>query len=204
MFLKFLWNAIKQLRWILPIAITLFVGYNVYLRYQTLQQSPLGNFLPKDPVTIDLTKIFNTTQQAEISPTPTTIPESVKVTIKTDSGPIIITAETAATPEKRDLGLMYRPSLPAYRGMLFIFEYPVQYGFWMKNCEIPLDMIFIDEKDTIVDIKENVPPCKTIDPTQNDCPSYVPKAKYVKALEVAGGTVKANKIKNGDKSSESP
>lgn len=198
MLFKMLWNLIKQLRWILPVAITLFVGYSLFVRYQDLQQSPLGTLLPKEPVTIDLSKIFQQETTATPEPTPTELPDTIKITIATTNGPVLITAETATTPEKRDLGLMYRDSIPAYRGMYFVFEYPVQYGFWMKNCEVPLDMIFIDEKNTIVDIKENVPTCKSVNPAQDDCPSYVPKAKYLTVLEVPAGTSKTNSIQIGN------
>lgn len=53
--------------------------------------------------------------------------------------------------------------------------------------------MFIDEKLRIIDIKENVSPCK-----ENQCPSYPSKqpAKYV--LEVNAGFALKNNIKIED------
>jgi uncharacterized membrane protein (UPF0127 family) len=52
--------------------------------------------------------------------------------------------EIADTPEERQLGLMNRIFIPELSGMLFVFQQPGQYNFWMKNTLIPLDMIWID------------------------------------------------------------
>ena len=86
--------------------------------------------------------------------------------------------ELAQTQQERELGLMYRESLDDDKWMLFIFEKPWIYSFWMKNTLIPLDMIWI-AKDTmdykVVDIHTAIP-CTT-----PECPSYHPKdtAEYV-------------------------
>lgn len=104
----------------------------------------------------------------------------------------IITAQLADTPEKRQLGLMYRKSLDAGSGMLFIFEESGFHSFWMKNCEIPLDIVWMNERKQIVDIEQSVPPCKT-----PECPSYTPaqKARYV--IELQAGTAERKKLAVG-------
>src|SRR5512136_706637 len=48
--------------------------------------------------------------------------------------------EVASTPEKQERGLMFRQSLPAEEGMLFIFKEPMELNFWMRNTLIPLDI----------------------------------------------------------------
>jgi hypothetical protein len=52
--------------------------------------------------------------------------------------------------------------------MLFIFETTGKYPFWMKNTLIPLDIIWMDEKYTIVSVQTAQPctadPCRTYDP----------------------------------------
>ncbi len=105
----------------------------------------------------------------------------------------IIHAELAKTPAQWSRGLMYRPSLPADSGMLFIFPQESIQSFWMKNTLIPLDMIFISADQKIVDLKNNFLPC-TADP----CPTYqsAAPAKYV--LEVNGGLVKKMGISLGE------
>lgn len=104
----------------------------------------------------------------------------------------IIKVEIVKTEEERALGLMFRYSLPEDRGMLFIFEKEDYQRFWMKNCFFPLDLIFMDRKGKIVDIKENFEPCK-----EEPCPTYTSKEKSIYVLEVQGGFCKKNNIKTG-------
>lgn len=101
--------------------------------------------------------------------------------------------ELAATKETRQQGLMYRKKLALDKGMLFVFDQPGEYGFWMKNTLLPLDMMWLDEEKRVVHIETNVPPCAS-DP----CPIYSPlrPAKYV--LELVAGRAMANGVIIGD------
>lgn len=62
-----------------------------------------------------------------------------------------ISASIAATPWQRTIGLSGRGSLATDRGMLFLFKDKGIYPFWMKNTQIPLDIIWIHNQ-TVVDI----------------------------------------------------
>src|SRR3989344_8044864 len=101
--------------------------------------------------------IFST-KQVE-TPTTTTQDSDQKYEVRTLSigGKVTIKVEVADTPEKTTLGLSYRESLPENFGMLFIFSEPHIPTFWMKEMNFPLDMIWIREDNTIVDITQNVP-----------------------------------------------
>ena len=90
-----------------------------------------------------------------------------------------VRVEVVQKPDELSRGLMFRKSLPANAGMLFIFPKSDIYPFWMKNTLIPLDIIWLDETQKIVHIEHDVPPCSS-DP----CPVYTPPftARYV--LEV--------------------
>ena len=99
--------------------------------------------------------------------------------------------EIADEPQERTLGLMYRKTLGANHGMIFIFPYLVDGPFWMKNTLIPLDILFISEDKKIHTIDANAVPQTTTPRESLD--SY----KYV--LEIAGGRAQALGIKVGDK-----
>ena len=107
---------------------------------------------------------------------------------------VIVNVEIADQPEERTLGLMNREILEINHGMLFIFEGEDYWSFWMKNTLIPLDLIFISDQYTIVDIKEDFKPCKV-----NNCDTYTSKEKAKYVLEVNSGFVEENNIKIGDK-----
>lgn len=97
----------------------------------------------------------------------------------------VYSVEIPRTVEARERGLMFRPSLPPRTGMLFVFDATGRYAFWMKNCLISLDLIWLDDAKRVVAILPNTPPCKA-DP----CPIYqfdVP-TRYV--LEIAAGAAK--------------
>jgi uncharacterized membrane protein (UPF0127 family) len=68
-----------------------------------------------------------------------------------------IDAQLAQTPQQREIGLMFRTSMPANEGMLFTFERPGQQCFWMKNTLIPLDIAFVDDAGAIVNIEQMKP-----------------------------------------------
>jgi uncharacterized membrane protein (UPF0127 family) len=77
--------------------------------------------------------------------------------IRLNAGIHNINAELASTPEQREIGLMFRPSMPANDGMLFVFERPGQQCFWMKNTLIPLSIAFLGDDGSVVNIDDMKP-----------------------------------------------
>jgi uncharacterized membrane protein (UPF0127 family) len=116
--------------------------------------------------------------------------EQPKVKIETAKGEVSFQVEVAATPEKREVGLMYRRELPADHGMLFIFPAERVNSFWMKNTPIPLDMIFIGRERKIVGIVHETVPF-SLDGRSVSVPS-----QYV--LEINGGLSRRYGFKAGD------
>jgi uncharacterized membrane protein (UPF0127 family) len=105
-----------------------------------------------------------------------------------------ISVEVAQTDTERQRGLMFRKSLGDDQGMLFVFEEPGFYPFWMKNTLIPLDMLWLDAGGRVVSISEYVPPCKT-----EECPSYPPTSQSaIYVVEVNAGFVKKHGVTVGD------
>jgi uncharacterized membrane protein (UPF0127 family) len=111
--------------------------------------------------------------------------------IVTQSGVHTFAVELAATPEQREVGLMYRHELPEGQGMLFDFERDQEVSFWMKNTYIPLDMIFIRGDGRILRIAENTEPL-----SEKMIPSRGPVRGV---LEVIGGTARKLGIAPGDR-----
>lgn len=69
-----------------------------------------------------------------------------------------IIIELADTPAERERGLSGKESLPEGHGLLFIFDKPDLYGFWMKEMNFPIDVVWLDESMVVVDIEKNVTP----------------------------------------------
>lgn len=103
---------------------------------------------------------------------------------------IPVAVELAATPDARQLGLMYRDALAPGTGMLFIFPQVAPQSFWMKNTRIPLDILFIADDGKIVRLHARTTPF-----SEQSLPSGTP-VRFV--LEVPGGWCAENGIGEGD------
>ncbi len=69
-----------------------------------------------------------------------------------------IRAEVARTDEERVRGLSGRESLRADEGLLFVFEIPGNHGFWMKDMNFPIDIIWLNEERRVIHIERGVLP----------------------------------------------
>lgn len=96
--------------------------------------------------------------------------------------------EIKLTQKAKSQGMMGRNSLDG--GMLFIFNYPNTQSFWMKNCLVPLDMVFMDNGN-ITKIHHYCEPCDS-----DYCQKYEGYGDMV--LEFLGGFCKENDINEGD------
>lgn len=111
--------------------------------------------------------------------------------IVSKTGVHVFSVEMATTEKEREIGLMFRKSLPDGQGMLFDFTPEQNVTMWMKNTLIPLDMIFIRADGTIQRIAENTEPL-----SERIIPSGGP---VTGVLEVFGGTAQKLGITAGDK-----
>ena len=65
--------------------------------------------------------------------------------------------QVADTYEKRQKGLMGIKDLPKDEGMLFIWDQPQHVDMWMRDTLIPLDMIFVNDDQEVVDVQQGQP-----------------------------------------------
>ncbi|MGG6893588.1 DUF192 domain-containing protein [Rhizobium sp. BR 315] len=101
------------------------------------------------------------------------------------------TVELALTPPQLEFGLMYRDKMPADHGMLFDFGTSRPVMMWMKNTELPLDMLFLDQKGVVTHIQENAVPFSETIINSGGPVAYV--------IELNGGVVKKLGLAAGDK-----
>jgi hypothetical protein len=109
-----------------------------------------------------------------------------------------IKVDLALTSAEQEQGLSGRFSLDNNSGMLFIFEYPGSYPFWMKDMNFPIDIIWLAPSEggdaseaKVIYIKKDARP--------EDYPAtYGPDidAKYI--LEITSGFSDKNNLKVGD------
>ena len=115
-------------------------------------------------------------------------------TISTRAGAkVVLQVELARTNAERARGLMYRRSLPAKAGMLFLYAEDHRGGFWMRNTLIPLDIAFVDGRGTIRRIL-TMQPCR-----RDPCRVYDPGVAYRSALEVNAGSFRRWSVRAGDR-----
>lgn len=71
---------------------------------------------------------------------------------------VSVEVEVVDTDETRAQGLSDREVLPEGTGMLFVFDSPAKYGFWMKKMNFPIDIIWISEELEVVGVEKEVTP----------------------------------------------
>ena len=99
--------------------------------------------------------------------------------------------EIADTDSLRERGMMQRTSFPPESGMLFLFEHQEFRQFWMGNTPLSLDLIFISNDSTIVDISKYAKPYSD-EPIISSAP-----AQFV--VEVPGGFADTKGLVVGDR-----
>lgn len=133
------------------------------------------------------------TEHTTVKPIPISFKKEGELRIKkvaSDSIITILDIEIADDEYATQTGLMYRKSMKNNQGMLFIFPESDYRSFYMKNTEIPLDIIYISDTKQIVSIHENAKPMD-----ETSLPSEAP-AKYV--LEVNAGLSETWSLEKGD------
>jgi uncharacterized membrane protein (UPF0127 family) len=119
------------------------------------------------------------------------LPTETLSIISDDGKTHVFTVELPVTEQQQETGEMFRTSIPADTGMLFMWPQPQVSEMWMENCPVPEDMVFIGADGLIKSIAEN-----TVPYSLKNISSTVP---VLATLELQGGITAALNINVGDK-----
>lgn len=97
----------------------------------------------------------------------------------------------ADTEEKREKGLGDTESMPDSTAMLFVFDEPDTYAFWMKDMKFPIDIVWLNENKEVVHIVESAMP-------ESYPENFVPPQKSQYVFELNAGLVSKYGIKVGN------
>lgn len=139
-----------------------------------------------DDASSDKPKQVSALPQEPVSEAETDLPH-----VKATMGKHRFDLEVAVTELDRQRGLMFRDELPEGTGMLFPFDPPQPVSFWMKNTQIPLDMVFVS-KNKVVSLADSVPPC-----AEDPCPHYRSGAPVDMVIELPAGTAQKIGLSEG-------
>ncbi|MDE1860764.1 MAG: DUF192 domain-containing protein [Candidatus Micrarchaeota archaeon] len=115
--------------------------------------------------------------------------------ISASYGKTTFTLEVADSVRKRQLGLSFRQQLPPNAGMLLSYPASERHLIWTLNMRMPTDMLWLDQDGTIVYIMENVPRSYS----WRDFKMYQPYPSSMYVLELAAGSVKEYRIREGNR-----
>jgi uncharacterized protein len=104
-----------------------------------------------------------------------------------------IRADLAITSDQHIKGLSIKNHLRENQGMLFMFERPARYGFWMKDMNFPIDIIWLDNNRTVVHIEHDLVPCHS----DFQCPTYTPHKDSLYVLETVAGFSQKHRVTIG-------
>lgn len=111
-------------------------------------------------------------------------------TIRLDAGDSALMVEVAATEPVRQCGLAQRESLPADRGMLFVYPDDRRVSFWMRDTQFALSLAFLDAAGCITQRHDMSPD----QPTRR-----YPASEPIRfALEVSPGWFERQSLGPGD------
>jgi hypothetical protein len=103
--------------------------------------------------------------------------------------------EIADEESEQIRGLMFRREMAADHGMLFVYPASQPLSYWMRDCFIPLDILYFDDQGRFINGHYRVPGCRG----SGQCPTYASTrpARYV--LELNGGVGQAMHLVEGDR-----
>jgi uncharacterized membrane protein (UPF0127 family) len=90
------------------------------------------------------------------NPNSCTVPYRQDARIK--AGNNYIEAEVPQNDQQKATGLGGRSCIGSEQGMLFVFDKEGSYDFWMKDMKFSIDIVWLNEDKTVIDVAPNVSP----------------------------------------------
>lgn len=117
-------------------------------------------------------------------------PVSRPVLLTARFGGVSLSIDVATTTAAQELGLGERESIAPDYGLLFVFQKPDYYGFWMKDMKFPIDIFWLDAQGQVVTIARGVA-------TSTYPNVFYPTAPAEYVLETVSGFAEAHNIATG-------
>ncbi len=141
---------------------------------------------------------INRKEAALIEKENTNVPSEVEFKNTITIGDTEVLVEVADTEIERKKGLSGRQILEAKTGMLFVFEnQDIQPAFWMKNMNVPIDIIWINDSE-VVQIHKNVTPPEPGTP-DSQLKLYISDSPIDYVLEMPAGFADTYNVTVGSK-----
>ena len=98
----------------------------------------------------------------------------------------------ADTDELQQKGLSGHDPLGEDGGMLFVFDRPAAYGFWMKDMNFPIDIIWLNSDKEIIKISNDIKP-------ESFPEQFCPESPVQHVIELQSGEAANNNLVVGQK-----
>jgi hypothetical protein len=117
---------------------------------------------------------------------------------------VVFELERAADPSSRTVGLMFRDSIDDRGGMIFVFPNDAPRTFWMRNCLVDMDLLFLDARGRVVAVHQmQAEPLRL--PQEGEATYLGRLRRYPSgaptrfAIELKSGMAKALRLRVGDR-----
>lgn len=118
-------------------------------------------------------------------------PESFSYEILIKVGDSSFFVAKADSSDSWAIGLSGQKTIEEKQGLLFVFDHPDKWSIWMKDMEFPIDVMWFDEENRVIYIKNNFLPGSFPETVYPPSP-----ASFV--LELKAGTAERRQIRVGD------
>lgn len=116
-----------------------------------------------------------------------------KPTTQVSLGSGVFSVKVATNDIERERGLSGVDALGSLEGLLMVFDTDGRHGIWMKDMNIPIDIVWLDSNKTVVYMVTEASPQVSTEKI------FTPKDPALYVLELSAGSIQKSGIKIGSK-----